>query len=156
MPPLKEPASASEQEKEIEMLRLKLEVATMREEIQTLRAVHNEQMEALKENARLFQKLKPSRDTIRLSSERKLLIAGQQLFRCAAPHGREKCPCWLLNEGSFGESGFEIDHELPWSKGYTHTGQLRAVCHLCHGLLSRLQRIEAAEKGEKGEEEEEE
>ena len=50
--------------------------------------------------------------------------------------------------------GFEIDHELPWSKGYTHTGQLRAVCHLCHGLLSRLQRIEAAEKGEKGEEEE--
>ena len=93
MPPRKEPASASDQEKEIEMLRLKLEVATMREEIQTLRAVHNEQMEALKENARLFQKLKPGRDTIRLSSERKLLIAGQQLFRCASPHGREKCPC---------------------------------------------------------------
>ena len=53
---------------------------------------------------------------------------------------KDKCPCWLLNEGSFGEAGFEIDHELPWSKGYTHTGQLRAVCHLCHGLLSRLQR----------------
>jgi hypothetical protein len=156
MTPRKEPTSPGEKEKEIELLRLKLEVATMREEIQTLRAIHNEQMEALKENARLFQKLKPSRDTIRLSSERKMLIAGQQLFRCAAPHGREKCPCWLLNEGSFGESGFEIDHELPWSKGYTHTGQLRAVCALCHSLLSRLQRIEAAEKGEKGEEEEEE
>ena len=46
MPPRKEPASASEQEKEIELLRLKLEVATMREEIQTLRAVNAEQMEA--------------------------------------------------------------------------------------------------------------
>ena len=111
MAPRKEPASTSEQEKEIELLRLKLEVATMREEIQTLRAVNAEQMEALKENCRLFSKLKPSRDTIRLSSERKMLIAGQQLFRCAAPHGRDKCPCWLLNEGSFGEAGFEIDHE---------------------------------------------
>ena len=156
MPPRKEPASASDREKEIEVLRLKLEVATMREEIQTMRAVHNEQMEALKENARLLQKLKPSRDTLRLSGERKMLIAGQQLFRCAAPHGRDRYPCWLLNEGSFGEAGFEIDHEVPWSRGYTHTGQLRAVCHLCHGLLSRLQRIEAAEKGERGEEEEEE
>ena len=87
MPPRKEP-SAGDQEKEIELLRLKLEVATMREEIQTLRAVNTEQMEALKENARLFQKLKPSRDTIRLSGERKMLIAGQQLFRCAAPHGK--------------------------------------------------------------------
>ena len=103
MPPRKEPASASEQEKEIEVLRLKLEVATMREEIQTLRAVNGEQMEALKENCRLFSKLKPSRDTIRLSGERKMLIAGTQLFRCAAPHGKDKCPCWLLNEGSFGE-----------------------------------------------------
>jgi hypothetical protein len=144
----KEASSASEQEKEIELLRVKLELATMREEMQTLRAVNAQQNEALKENARLFNKLKPSRDTIRLSSERKLLIAGQQLFRCAAPHGRDKCPCWLLNEGSFGEAGFEIDHELPWSKGYTHTGQLRAVCALCHSLLSRIQRIEALETGE--------
>ena len=76
MAPRKEPTSASENEKEIELLRLKLEVATMREEIQTLRAVNAEQMEALKENCRLFSKLKPSRDTIRLSSERKMLIAG--------------------------------------------------------------------------------
>ena len=36
MAPRKEPVSASEQEKEIELLKLKLEVATMREEMITL------------------------------------------------------------------------------------------------------------------------
>ena len=57
MTPHKEPTPASEEEKEIELLRLKLELATMREELATLRTINGEQMRALKENARLFNKL---------------------------------------------------------------------------------------------------
>ena len=89
MAPRKEPASASEQEKEIELLRLKLEVATMREEIQTLRAVNAEQMEALKENCRLFSKLKPSRDTIRLSSLARTVqrLGASAPIACESPSG---------------------------------------------------------------------
>jgi hypothetical protein len=143
----------SEKDSEVELLRLKLQVAEMNEEIAKLKAVNASQQESLKENSRLFMKLKPSRDIMRLSSERKLLVAGEQLFRCAAPHGRDVCPMWQLNGGNFGPAGFEVDHELPWSRGHVHHGQLRALCHQCHGLLSRLQRIEAVEKGDADEDE---
>ena len=43
--------------------------------------------EQLREQSRLFQKLKPTR--LLLSSERKLYIAGEQLFRCNAPHPKQ-------------------------------------------------------------------
>ena len=109
--------------------------------------------EALREQSRMFQSLKPKRPF--LSHEKKLYIAGEQLFRCAAPHGKDKCPCWVLNEGSFSESGFEVDHILKWSKGYRHAGQLRALCFQCHGLQSRLQRIQEADARGSDENEEE-
>ena len=129
----------------------------MREEIRTQRAVHNEQMEALKENARLLQKLKPSRDTLRLSGERKMLIAGQQLFRCAAPARQGQMPVLAPERWKLWRSRIRDRPRGSLVEGiHAHRATQGRVCHLCHGLLSRLQRIEAAEKGERGEEEEEE
>ena len=92
--------SGLEEDSQRQVLTLKLELAEMREELRRVNVVNAEQQEALKECSRMFMKLKPSR--LPLSSEKKLLIAGEQLFRCAAPHGREKCPMWQLNDGSFG------------------------------------------------------
>ena len=54
-------ASQPDQENECELLRLRLTVAEMREEIQTLRTVNAEMQEALKENSRVFSKMKPQR-----------------------------------------------------------------------------------------------
>ena len=92
-----------------EVLRLKLQIADMREEIRSLKAVNAELQEAQKESSRIFMKLKPTRPPI--SSEKKLLIAGEQHFCCAAPHGKDKCPMWLLHEGNFGIFGLEEDGE---------------------------------------------
>ena len=145
--------SGLEEDSQRQVLTLKLELAEMREELRRVNVVNAEQQEALKECSRMFMKLKPPR--LPLSSEKKLLIAGEQLFRCAAPHGREKCPMWQLNDGSFGPAGFEIDHITQFSKLHRHTGELRALCHMCHGLQSRLQRIDALEREGDAEEEEE-
>ena len=133
-----------------ETLRLKLELAELREQNNKLEHVNSLLMENLKEHSKLFQRLKPTR--LALSSERKLYIAGSQYFKCAAPHGKEKCPCWLLHEGSFDEAGFEIDHDLPYSVGYRNAGTCSALCYSCHGLKSRLERMKAAGKEEEDEE----
>jgi hypothetical protein len=124
-------------------MRLRLEVAALKEENSSLHKVNAMNAEALRETSKIFQSLKPKRP--HLGSERKLLVAGQQFFRCAAPHGQNKCPMWILNSGSFDAAGFEVDHVTQWSTGYRHTGQLQAICHACHGLKSRLERIRAAE-----------
>ena len=135
-----------------EVLRLKLQIADMREEIRSLKAVNAELQEAQKESSRIFMKLKPTRPPI--SSEKKLLIAGEQHFCCAAPHGKDKCPMWLLHDGNFGIFGWEVDHVTPWCKGHRNAGNLAAICHACHGLKCRLERIAALES--KGEEDDDE
>ena len=148
------PTDTDDEDREKVVLRLKLELAGLREENKKLREVNNMNGEALRETSRIFQKLKPVRPTI--SAERKLYIAGEQLFKCHAPHGRERCPMWLLNDGSFDAAGFEIDHELKWAQSYRHVGQLRALCAHCHNLKSRLERIALAEEAENGGVEEDE
>ena len=129
---------------EKEMLRLQVEVGRLREENSLLKRVNTMNSEALKETSKLFQKLKPQRPF--LSADKKLFIAGEQLFKCAAPHGKEKCPRWLLNEGSFDAAGFEIDHITQWAVGYRNAGELSAICHACHGLKCRIERIKMAEE----------
>ena len=131
---------------ENELLKCQLENARLREENKKLSAVNKMNTEALKENCKLFQKLKPQRPFI--SGERKLFIAGVQLFRCSAPHGKEKCPMHILNGGSFNEAGFEIDHWTRFAVGYRNVGELSAMCHSCHALKSRLERLIA--DGEEG------
>ena len=103
-------------ELELENLRLRIENAE-------LRSIHARDMEALKESSTLLLKSKPSRPHI--SAEKKLLIAGEQRFRCAGD--RTRCPCW--NEGSFDESGFEIDHSPAWCDAYrSDRAVLQALC----------------------------
>ena len=133
-------------------MKLTLELAQVRDENKKLNEVFKMTSEQVKEQSKLFRKLKPQR--LLLSTDRELYIAGEQLFKCAAPHGKQSCPRWLLNEGQFGPEGFEIHHELDWSIGYHNTGCTVAICHSCHGLASRLQQIKLAEAT--GEEEEEE
>ena len=70
---------------EKEVLRLRVEIAALREENLLLRKVNTMNGEALRETSKIFQSLKPKRPF--LSSEKKLYIAGEQLFKCAAPHG---------------------------------------------------------------------
>ena len=131
-------------------LECQLENARLRDELKKLSDVNKMNTE----NCKLFQKLKPHRPY--LSADRKLFIAGQQLFRCSAPHGRDKCPMHILNGGSFNEAGFEIDHWTRYSVGYRNVGELSAMCHACHALKSRMERISLAEEGGDNTEEEEE
>ena len=140
-------------EPETESLRLQLEIARLKEENQRLLQVNRMNEAALKEHSRLFRILKPSR--IPINHDRKLYIAGEQLYKCKAIHGREKCPRWLLAEGSFGGEGFEIHHELEWSVGYQNAGTCVAICHSCHALASRLSRMKQMERGVEKEDEEE-
>ena len=136
------------------ILKLQLEIARLSVENKKLIEVNKMCAEQLKEQSRLFQKIKPNR--LMISAERKLYIAGEALFKCAAIHGKEKCPRWLLADGSFGAEGFEIHHNgLEWSIGYQNAGQCVAVCHSCHGLASRLHRMKLAEAGGGTEQEEE-
>ena len=130
-----------------EVLRLKVALAEQREEILALKEANRVMMEGLRDQSHLFSKIKPQR--LPIFPEKKLYIAGLQHFKCAAPHGKEKCPRWLLNKGShlegcFDEAGFEIDHATPYSVSYRNT-ELQALCFACHGLKSRLERIRAAE-----------
>ncbi len=100
-------------------------------------------MEALKESSALLLKSRPPRPHI--SAEKKLLIAGEQRFRCAGDH--ERCPCWILNQGSFDESGFEIDHSPAWRDACRSDRlSLQALCHSCHALKTRLERIRDQEE----------
>ena len=127
---------------------LELEILRLRQENAELRALHQRDMEALKESSSLLLKSKPPRPHI--SAEKKLLIAGEQRFRCAGD--RTRCPCWILNEGSFDESGFEIDHSPAWREACrSDRSVLQALCHSCHALKTRLERIHDLERGEESE-----
>jgi len=143
--PIKAIMTQKQNDREKETLQMKIEVSLLREENARLRDINRMNSEGLKEHCRLFRILRPPR--IPISADRKLYIAGLQLFRCKAIHGKESCPRWMLPgcEGSFGPEGFEIHHELEWSVGYQNTGVCVAVCHACHALAHRHARMKAAE-----------
>ena len=117
---------------------LEAKVMLLETENAHLRSIHARDMEALKESTQLLLKSKPPRPHI--SSEKKLLIAGEQKFRCAGDKSR--CPMWLLNGGNFDEAGFEIDHYPPWREAFrSDRSVLQALCHSCHALKTRMERI---------------
>jgi len=76
-----------------------------------------------------------------LSESIKKRIAGQQLYKCANKNNLQlkgienySCPLWnSINNGSFDESGYEIDHieELSISNNNNITN-LQALCRSCH------------------------
>ena len=127
-------------------LTLEIENLRLKEEVRELRSVLREDMTALKESTRLLRRSKPPRPHI--SSEKKLLIAGEQLFQCAGD--RARCPMWRLNGGNFDATGFEIDHIDDWHRSYRSDRRvLQALCHSCHALKTRMARIaELEQKGE--------
>ena len=105
----------------------------------------------------LLLKCRPPRPHI--SSEKKLLVAGAQRFKCAGD--RTRCPMWRLNEGSvqqgsFDESGFEIAHTPPWRVAHrSDRSVLQALCHSCHAFKTRMERIAGLEERGEGTEYEE-
>ena len=127
---------------------LELENLRLRAENAKLRAIHTRDMEALKESSSLLLKSRPPRPHI--SAEKKLLIAGEQRFRCAGD--RSRCPCWILDDGSFNESGFQVDHDPAWRDAFrSDRSVLQALCHSCHALKTRLEHIRDQEHGEDAE-----
>ena len=118
-----------------------------------LHSILAQNMEALKESSMLLLKCRPPRPHI--SSEKKLLVAGAQRFKCAGD--RTRCPMWRLNEGSvqqgsFDESGFEIDHTPPWRVAHrSDRSVLQALCHSCHAFKTRMERIAELEECEEAE-----
>eukprot|EP00966_Prymnesium_polylepis_P290415 6708400-Prymnesium_polylepis.1 len=125
------------------LLTLELENARLREEVRKLREVQLMQSEALKESTKLLLKMKPV-PRPPLSADRKAIIAGEQLFRCAGD--RSQCPQWLLYGGSFDAACFEIDHVLGWASSCRGVGALQALCPTCHARKTRLERAMAMER----------
>lgn len=77
----------------------------------------------------------------------KKYIAGRQLYKCANEPGKKckgldnyNCPLWnSSNNGSFDESGYQIDHieELVISDN-NNINNLQALCKPCHAVKTAL------------------
>ena len=126
---------------DVKLLELELENTGLREELRVTNEVVHANNESLKESTRLLLRMKPTRPTI--SADRRMIVAGEQYFRCAGD--RARCPQWKLHEGSFDASGYEIDHIVEYSKCYRGVGQLQALCPACHALKTRLSRAKEME-----------
>jgi len=50
-----------------------------------------------------------------------------------------KCPMWILYNGDFDESGYEIDHIDEFSKTYNNDlSNLQLLCACCHSVKTKL------------------
>ena len=58
-----------------------------------------------------------------------MLIAGKHRFKCANPYG--DCHLYRLPpyDGSFDQSGYELDQIVEWSECYQTVEQLQPLCH---------------------------
>ena len=80
---------------------------------------------------------------VRESTKKK--IAGKQYYKCANEPSiilynlkNYKCPMWLLYNGSFDESGYEIDHIKEFSISHNDMeSNLQALCVSCHRVKTR-------------------
>jgi len=72
-------------------------------------------------------------------------IAGKQFYRCANKPDitlynleNYNCPMWLLYNGSFDESGYDIDHIIEFSISQNNMeDNLQALCVSCHRVKTR-------------------
>ena len=135
--------STCKDQDDVEVLKLKLDVAELRasfmesqKQIETLKEVIDQQSTIIKENTTLLRKQRlPPRPY--MNSTSKALIAQSQNWTCSNPGG--DCPLFKLGDGRFGKSLFEIDHVLMWSKSGKHSGNIRAICAFCHACVTRQQ-----------------
>lgn len=82
-----------------------------------------------------------------ISEAKKKQVAGYQLYKCANSNsmtlkGLEdyKCPLWLSDKhnGSFDESGYEIDHIVEHCKTRDDSlKNLQALCKMCHMVKTK-------------------
>ena len=73
-----------------------------------------------------------------LTDSQKRTIAGKQRYKCATITNYE-CPLWNGNrDGSFDESGYEIDHIIEFSLTQNdNVDNLQALCLLCHRVKTK-------------------
>ena len=82
-----------------------------------------------------------------MSATRSIWIAGRQNFKCAGD--KATCPCWLLRDGSFDSSGWQIDHEERWSQGYDdRESNLSAKCATCHFRKTKREMLDLEDESE--------
>ena len=81
-----------------------------------------------------------------ISDATKRYVAGKQLYKCANKKnitliGLEgyKCPLWYSdNNGSFDESGYDIDHIVEYSLTKDNSvHNLQALCKICHSVKTK-------------------
>ena len=128
-----------------ESLKLKLRVAELTQENALLQQALTELNESLRESTRLLLKQKPNRPAI--SADQRMLIAGRHRFKCANPHG--DCHLYRLPpyDGSFNESGYELDHVVPYSESrLTVHHMLQPLCPQCHAKKTRIWRAQSEDE----------
>jgi hypothetical protein len=100
---------------------------------------------ACKKNPDNASKEKISR---KVSTSVKSRIAGKQNFKCANKPGKKivgldnfECPLWKISgssQGSFNESGYEIDHIKEHSVTHDDSEKnLQALCLMCHSTKTK-------------------
>ena len=114
-----------------ETLKLKLRVAELTQENALLQHALTELNDSLRESTRLLLKQTPRPNRPAISADQRMLIAGRHRFKCTNPHG--DCHLYRLPpyDGSFNESGYELDHIEAWSESFRTIGQLQPLCPQC-------------------------
>ena len=129
-----------------ESLKLKLRVAELTQENALLQQALTELNESLRESTRLLLKQTPRPNRPAISADQRMLIAGRHRFKCANPHG--DCHLYRLPpyDGSFNESGYELDHVVPFSESCLTVHQLQPLCPQCHAKKTRIWRAAQSEE----------
>ena len=125
---------------------LKLRVSELSQENSVLKETVRELNESLKESTRLLLKQTPRPNRPAISADQRMLIAGKARFKCSNPYS--DCHLYRLPpyDGSFNESGYELDHITPFSECYLTVGQLQPLCPQCHAKKTRIWRASQNEE----------
>ena len=74
----------------------------------------------------------------KVTTKDKKIVAGRQGYKCAnKPYSscieNYECPMWIKGDGSFDESGFDIDHINEFIETQNdNLDNLQALCKTCH------------------------
>ena len=111
----------------------------LKRRVRDLEGIVQRQSHEIRSLVQLLQTMRPVRRP-RMSSTRSVWIAGRNHFKCTGD--QNLCPCWLLRDGSFDSTGWEVDHESRWSDTFNDTDwNLSAKCYYCHARKTRHERM---------------